>query len=59
MTDILLPFIVSYLTHEESLIKSKIKFVDNKIERFDAVIATVIIIQHVILIHILKINHQL
>ena len=36
----LLPFIVSYLTHEESLIKSKIKFVDNKIERFDAVIAT-------------------
>ena len=36
----LLPFIVSYLTHEESLIKSKIKFVDNKIEKFDAVIAT-------------------
>ena len=36
----LLPCIVSYLTHEESLIKSKIKFVDNKIERFDAVIAT-------------------
>ena len=36
----LLPFIVSYLTHEESLIKSKIKFIDNKIERFDAVIAT-------------------
>ena len=36
----LLPFIVSYLIHEESLIKSKIKFVDNKIEKFDAVIAT-------------------
>ncbi|MFL2622293.1 MAG: acyl-CoA reductase [Flavobacteriaceae bacterium] len=36
----LLPFIASYLTHEESLIKSKIKFVDNKIEKFDAVIAT-------------------
>lgn len=36
----LLPFIVSYLTREESLIKSKIKFVDNKIEKFDAVIAT-------------------
>ena len=36
----LLPFIVSYLIHEASLIKSKIKFVDNKIEKFDAVIAT-------------------
>lgn len=36
----LLPFIVSYLTREESLIKSKIKFVDNKIEKSDAVIAT-------------------
>lgn len=36
----LLPFILSYLIHEESLIKSKIKFVDNKIEKFDAVIAT-------------------
>ena len=36
----LLPFIVSYLIHEESLIKSKIKFVNNKIEKFDAVIAT-------------------
>ena len=36
----LLPFILSYLTREESLIKSKIKFVDNKIEKSDAVIAT-------------------